>query len=392
MLDADGTVTVVSRPNRIVFVLSKYAVGGAEKQLANLIAARPERARPWDVVTITLTKPRSDDVRRRFEAAGARNVLVDREATSFPVFLWRLIRELRRLRPRIVSTLLDSSVGAWGRLAALLAGVPVIVHSDRGLIPEGTRAHRLLRPLLDRATDRFLPNADAIADRLARNGVPRSKIRVMHNGVDLHVFDPERATCLRDSWGIDADATVLGFLGRIAPVKRVDVLLDAVRRLREDERPDQLVLAGDGASLPEIRATVEGDPWLREHARLIGTIDDAPAFLASIDYLVLSSEAEGFPNVVLEAMAMGKPVVATAVSDVPFLLGDTGILAAPSDVDSLARALATVQTMTPAERAILGRRARERAKREFDIAVCAERFWGAHLELAADVPGASGTP
>ncbi|MFO7903237.1 MAG: hypothetical protein R6U98_11280, partial [Pirellulaceae bacterium] len=66
MLDADGTVTDVSRPDRIVFVLSKYAVGGAEKQLASLIAARPERARSWDVVTITLTKPRSDDVRRRF--------------------------------------------------------------------------------------------------------------------------------------------------------------------------------------------------------------------------------------------------------------------------------------------------------------------------------------
>lgn len=374
----------MSQSHRIVFVLSKYSVGGLEKQLANLIAHRPERARVLDVHTITLGQVRSDEVRRRFEDAGATNTLVDRASLSFPRFFLRLVREMRRLRPAIVSTLLDSSVGAWGRLAAWLAGVPVIVHSDRLLATEGTRAHYLVRPFLDRVTDRFLPNAEAIATRLVRDGVPREKIRVMHNGVDLSVFDPDATLDLRARWGIPADATVLGYLGRFAPLKRVDVLVKALRDLPVGDRPDYAVLAGDGATMPDIRATLEADPWLREHCRLLGSTDETPRFLASIDYLVLPSESEGLPNVVLEAMAMARPVIATRVSDVPYVVADAGTVIEPGDGQALASAIAAMQRLTPEERQALGLRARTRIEKEFDIAVSAERFWDAHLELLPD--------
>jgi glycosyltransferase involved in cell wall biosynthesis len=375
----------VRRPRRIAFVLSKYSVGGMEKQLANIIAHRPERARAWDVHTITLGAVRSHEVEQMFEAAGATNTLVDRQQLGFPRFLIRLVGAVRRLRPMVVSTLLDSSVGAWGRLAAYLTGVPVIVHSDRLLATEDSRAHRAMRPYLDRVTDRFLPNAHAIADRLVSQGVPREKIRVVHNGVDLRVFDPDRVARSRSAWGIDDDATVLGYLGRFAPLKRVELLLEGVRRLPEAERPDFVVLAGDGPTMASVRAIAEADPWLRAHCRFIGSTDDSAGFLANVDYLVLPSESEGLPNVVLEAMAMRRPVVATAVSDVEYLIGDCGFVARPGDPASLAEALRSMQVLASDARLALGRRARQRVEREFDIVKSAERFWEAHLELVPDL-------
>jgi len=202
---------------------------------------------------------------------------------------------------------------------------------------------------------------------------------------------PGSARDLRDAWGVSEDATVVGYLGRIAPLKRVDVLLRAIQRLPEASRPDAIVLAGDGPSLPEIRELVASDPWLENRCRFLGSIDDTPGFLASIDYLVLPSESEGLPNVVLEAMAMARPVIATAVSDVPILVADTGLLVPPADVDAMAEAIADLQRRSPDERRELGRRARRRIEDEYAIALSAERFWDAHLELLGDGGGRAPT-
>lgn len=368
-------------PNRVVFVLTHYGVGGAEKQLANLIRYRPARARDLDVRTITFLPTSSADVERRFAEAGAKNVLVDRSALSFPRFFLALLSQLRALRPVMVSTILDSSVGAWGRLAAILTGVPIIVHSDRLLATEGSRAHFLLRPHLDRRTRRFLPNATAIADRLAADGVPRAKIVVVPNGVDLSVFDPDTAVGSRPDLGISDDAVVLGYLGRFAPFKRVDLLIEAISALDEKDRPDYVVLAGDGPTMPLVRSLVDADPWLREHCKFLGTINDTPSFLSTIDYLVLPSESEGLPNVVLEAMAMRRPVVSTNVSDIPVLVGDTGFIVEPSNRAALSEAILQMQALGKNGRIGLGNLARARIEREYSIEVAAERFWNAHLEL-----------
>lgn len=369
------------RTARIVFVLGKFGVGGAEKQLANLIAHRPERARGLDVHVITLLPTQSSDVEQRFFAAGASTSLVDRSMLAFPHFFYELFAEMRRLRPVVVSTILDSSVGAWGRLAAWLSGAPVIVHSDRQLAAEGTRAHLLLRPFLDRRTTRFLPNAHAIARRLEADGVLSDKIVVMPNGVDTRVFDPAINYGARSTYGIADAAIVLGFLGRFAREKRVDLLIDALQRMPLQDRPDHVLLAGDGVTLPEVRALAQADAWTRERCTFIGTIDDTVGFLASIDVLVLPSDAEGLPNVVLEAMAMARPVIGTAVSEVPHMVADTGIIVPPGDAEALAGAIGAMRRMSSEERRELGLRARRRAEQEYDIVHRSAAFWDAHLDL-----------
>lgn len=372
-----------TRPPKVLFVMASYAVGGTELQLASLIANRPGWARGYALESVTFLPPRSAEVAERFASLGVVNTLIDREATSFPRFFARLLRQVRRSRPDVLHAMLDSSTGAWGRLAGVVAGVPAIVQSDRSIVEEGTSTHFRLRPFLDGRTKRFLPNAHAIAERLTRSGVPAERITVVPSGVDLGRFDPDAVHGSGRFRRRQGDV-VAGFVGRFHAVKRIDLLLRAVASLPDGARPDRLVLAGDGPEAPAVREQVAADPWLREHVELLGTCTDVPAFLAEIDYLILSSEVEGAPNAVIEAMAMRKPVVATRVSDVPTIVGETGSLAEPGDADSLAAAIAAMQALSSEARAERGAAARLRVEREYDVKVVAERFWDAHRRLLPD--------
>lgn len=376
---------------RVLFVLSDYGVGGAEKQLANIIGRRPEAAQNVDIHTITLLPPSSPHVKELFDAGGATNTLVDRSSLRFPVFFWRLVRTIRRLRPVVVCTVLNSSVGAWGRLAALIAGVPILAHSDRQLEDEGTRAHLYLRPHLDRRTDLFLPNAHAIADKLLATGIPQEKIAVVPNGVNTNVFNPSSIRGMRTELGIGPDQVVLGFLGRFAAVKRLDLLVAALERLPEEVRPDKVLLAGDGPCMESVRRQVAGSSWLPERTLLLGSIDRTPEFLATIDYLVLSSDSEGLPNVVLEAMAMSKPVVSTDVSDLQRLLDGAGFLAEVGDAASLAQAIERMQEIGTSGRRELGARARQKVVSQYSMDVSSDRFWRYLLEPLKHVRPSSAT-
>lgn len=371
--------------SKVTFVLPSYSIGGAELQLATLIANRPTWAQPVTIETITFLEPTSTELSERFEALGVENVLIDRGSLGFVPFFLKLVRHLRKSRPNVVHTFLDSSTGTWGRLAALAAGRRNIMHSDRSLMVGDTGVHRVLRPLLDRATSSFLPNAGAIALRLQRSGVPPHKIVPMTSAVDLSRFYERDSRAAREAWNIGEDAVVAGFLGRFAPVKRLDILLDSLLLVPEALRPDFLVMAGDGSEMAYVQARLKEDAWLRDHVITLGTSNDTPAFLAGVDYLVLSSEIEGAPNAVLEAMAMGKPIVATNVSDLPEIVDSVGFLAEAADAASLSEAIAAMQRLSPAERRELGTRARARIVERYDIAAVAARFWEAHRRfLKAD--------
>lgn len=365
--------------------MASYSVGGTELQLASLIGARPAWAADYHLKTITFLPPRSAEVAQRFSDLGVENTLIDREKMSFPGFFLKLLAEVRRSRPDVLHAMLDSSTGAWGRLAGVIDRVPAIVQSDRSVVEEGTRTHRRLRPFLDRHTQRFLPNAHAIADRLMQSGVPAERITVVPSGVDLGRFDPGRVLP-QGRFRRTPEETVAGFVGRFHAVKRIDLLLEAVMLLPEGERPDRVVLAGDGPEAGAVRERVAGDAWLRDHVELVGTCDDVPGFLADVDYLVLSSEVEGAPNAVIEAMAMGKPVVATRVSDVPVIVGDTGFLAEPRDARALAVAWGEMQRLSPGARRQLGAAGRKRVEEGYDMRVVAEGFWDAHRRLLPKAP------
>ncbi len=366
---------------RVVLVLNSLVLGGAETQLTSLLEADPATLEWIQLELLVVTSRRHPLIVQRLEILGLPITTIDRAQHRFLPFFAALVRYFRQRRPDIVHTVLTGSSGTWGRLAARLAGVPRVMHSDLSLVPNMSSVQRALTPLVDRLTDRFLPNAAAIAERLRRQGVPARKIRLVRNGVDLTRFDPDAATSLRPAWGIAEGAVVAGFLGMFRREKRPELLLEAVLRLPPEDRPDYLVMAGDGELMPELRRRVDADPWLKERCRLLGVVADTPGLLSSIDFLVLTSDTEGLPNAILEAMAMARPAVATRVSDVPFLLGEHGFLVAPGDAQALGDAIARMVQLGAEQRAAMGRALLARARSEFGMENAVRTFWDAHLEL-----------
>lgn len=362
----------------VSFVMAAYSMGGMELQLAALLRERPEWARGLRLEVITLLPSASVEVERQFRDLGVEATTIDRSKLSFPMFLGHLVGHMRRTRPRIVHTQLDASAGTWGRLAALLAGADAVIQSDLSLMVGGTPVQRRLRRFLDARTTLFLPNATAIRDRLVATGVRPERIKVLMPGVDLSRFD-HRSVPPRSGSG---EGLVAGFLGRFDPVKRLDVLLEALKLLPHDARPAKLLLAGDGPTRPEVERLITTDPWLTSHCELVGRQEDVPAYLRRLDYLIHPSEIEGLPNAVLEAMAMGRPIVATRVSDVPMVVADAGFLADPADAASLASAIRKMQSLGAEERLQLGALARSKIERDHDLAEVSRRFWEAHAALA----------
>lgn len=365
----------------VVFVLGSLTMGGAEAQLTSVLEADPARLARTRVAIVALSAERHPGLVARLAALGVPVHVVDRASSGFVAFVLRLVRCFRRLRPRIVHTFLVGTTSTWGRAAAKLAGVPHVLLSDLSLDPEPSTVQRRLDPVLHRMTTRFLPNARAIAQRLAREGARADRIVVVRNGVDLRRFDPDRVAPLRSAWGVGVEATVVGFLGMFRREKRPDLLLDALVGLPPERRPDLVAMAGDGALMPAIRARVDADPWLREHCLLLGVIDDVPAFLAAVDVLALPSDTEGLPNAVLEAHAMRVPVVATDVSDVGDLVGEAGLVVPPGDAGALGEAIASLVARPAADRARLGALGRARIEAEFAMPIAAARFWAAHDDL-----------
>jgi glycosyltransferase involved in cell wall biosynthesis len=365
---------------KILFVMSSFTMGGAEKQWAQYLSAKP-KGLELDLEIIVFYPPSSASVEKSFKDLGVKVTLIERRKLSFPKFFWQLYQTIRTAKPTIVHTVMTGSMGTWGRMAAFLAGVPHVIHSDRSLYPDDTKLQRMLRPFLDRFTHRFLPNAHTTADWLVSRGIPRRKITVMPNVTNVEKFNPKKAASIRGTWGIPETATIAGYFAKFRAEKRIDLLLEAMLLVPENERPDYLILGGDGPMLPNIQAQIAADPWLKNHCRLIGIVEDAPAFLASVDYTLLTSQNEGSPNVVLEAMAMEKPVVSTRVADVPRILEGAGILAEVNDAKSIAEGIRQMQKLSKEERARLGKRGREKILETFELSKAAKVFWDAHTDF-----------
>lgn len=373
------TISQTARTPKLVFIMSNFTYGGAEKQWLEYLSAIPDDM-DFDTEIITFLPNPPESIASQFADLGVKVTLVDRSSMSFPRFFLTLAHTLRQMRPQVVHTVLTGSVDTWGRLAAWLIGVPVIIHSELQIDSEVTRSQRLLRPFLDRLTDKFLPNAHATADWLAAKGIPRRNITFIPNATDVERFKPGKGRSMRADWGIPEDALVAGFIAKFRAEKRIDVLLDAVLSLPEAERPDYLVMGGNGELMPTIKAKVEADPWLNERALILGMVSDTPSFFESIDYLILTSDKEGVPNVVLEALATEKPVVSTDVTDLPILLKDAGFVGKMGDPKSVAAAIRQMNHLSTAERAELGKRGREMVVSKFEQSYAAKLFWEAHEE------------
>jgi sugar transferase (PEP-CTERM/EpsH1 system associated) len=375
-----------TQPPLVVHIIYRLAVGGLENGLVNLINRMPAERYRHAIVCI---KDATDFRHRIRRPDVAIYEMHKREGHDLGLFV-RVYRVLRSLRPSIVHTrnlaAIECQVPAW------LAGVPRRVHSEHGWDvhnPDGTsRTFQWLRRLHRPLVHRFIGLSTHIVAYLReRVGVPEGKLTHICNGVDTERFVPAargRAVIAGCPFTAATDFLV-GTVGRMHGVKDQLTLVRAFLRLLEAhplarERV-RLLLVGDGP----LRAEAEGllvAAGARELAWLPGEREDVPAVLQGLDLFVLPSRAEGISNTILEAMATGLPVVATAVGGNPDLVvdGRTGTLVPAGDAEAMARAI--LGYLTDGERARAhGTAARQRTVSELGLDAMAGRYAAVYDDL-----------
>ena len=333
-------VESVDKVPRVLHLITSFEIGGTERQAVELLK-RIDRYR-FDVRLAVL----------RHEGPFLREIedffphVPEFPLSSFyDVNAFRQLARLRRLMTRDKIDILhahDFYSCLLGAAAARLSGVRVIA-CQRHLKLSDRRSHEIGTRLIHRLAHRLLVNSEAIRDRIIeQRSARRSKISVIRNGaLDVPASYTYATDEIRRSLNINADAKLIGMVARLQPVKGHSFLIDAAARVMRDHRNVHLVLVGDGPLRSEIESQIVRH-GLTDRIHLLGDRSDASRLIPGFDFLVLSSLHEGSPNAVMEAMAAGVPVVATAVGGTKELIidGKTGYLAPPADHEALAERIA----------------------------------------------------
>lgn len=288
------------------------------------------------------------------------------------VAIWRL---LRRERPVVVHTH-TSKAGAVGRVAAWLARVPAVIHTPHGHIFYGYYGRamsgviRLVEQALARITDRIVTLTDRGAQEHVRYGIAdREKFATIPSSIPLSLFRSVQVdlTMKRKEWGLQSEGPVIGTVGRLVPIKGHEWLLKAARRVLLELPHAWFVFIGTGPLLEELRQLAEA-LRIHERVRFLGARQDVPECLAALDLFAFPSLNEGMGRALIEAMAMGLPVVATRVGGIPDIVtdGETGVLVPARDDGALAGALIGL-LREPHRMRKMGSAAKQSVDHRFDV-------------------------
>lgn len=279
---------------------------GAEKQLVLLAMGLPRDEFDVRVTCLTAGGPYEGQLRE----ADIPVTILGKRLQFDPLAWWRLRKHLHARQPDILHTWLFAA-NSYGRMAVPRRSSTRVIVSERCVDSWKSWQLRVDRCLVNR-TDCLVGNSQAVVDFYRPLGYPESKLRVIPNGVEI----PQRPSQVREKFlreiNIPADSHVVMAVGRLAPQKRVTDLIWSMQLLRQADPRAYLVIVGDGplrTSLEQYAREVE----VTSHVRFLGHRSDAASLLHHADVVWLGSEFEGMSNSLMEAMACGRPIVATAI-------------------------------------------------------------------------------
>ncbi len=367
-------------PIRVVHVIARMNVGGPSQILTGLLREL-DPARYEQHIIVGSPGPGE---REWFELRD-KDLAHDPRIIRVPAFgptiapvrdartLVRLIRELRRLRPDVVQTH-TAKAGMLGRMAALIVRVPTVIHTYHGHTLHGYFSRPIvalftsIERLLARRTQHLVAVGSRVRDELIaeRIGRPDQYVVVAPGAPDTARPDPQTA---RRHLGLPLDAPVVTFVGRLAKVKRPDRFLAVAETVSESHPDAVFVLVGDG----ELRGELEASA-VSSTVRFLGWQSDIPAVHSASDIIMVTSDNEGMPIVLIEASIAGRPCITTDVGSAGEVVAheETGLVVAP-DVELLARAVRALLD-DPPRRQRYGEQARIRTLERFGMAAVAERL------------------
>lgn len=317
------------RRTRVLRIFSRLNIGGPSLHVIHLSAGLVEYGFDTQLV-VGLTEPQEGDFLDLAKAC-------DVEPTVLPGLgravrpgrdlktLFRLYRLMRRERPAIVHTH-TAKAGALGRAAARMARVPVVVHTYHGHVLSGyfnpltSLFFRGVERFLAPATDILLTVSDSVKDDLVRLGVAsRDRVRVLPLGLDLEPLAgslPGGVLKKEANW--PEASRVVGIVGRLVPIKDLDTFIDAASMIASTQEDLRFAVVGDGVERARLEARATA--ILGDRVHFFGWRKDTAAVFGDLDLVVNTSLNEGTPVALIEALAAGVPVVATAVGGTPDLL------------------------------------------------------------------------
>lgn len=366
---------------RVLFLTSHMEIGGIPLYTVTLAEALARRGHQPVVVS------RGGPLVERLAASGIPHVIAGLDVTSpfhpsAAAALGRVIGVIRRHHPDLLHAQTRTAYIVAG-LAGRVTGVPVVTTAH------GFYKWHWWRRLLPCWGTRVIAVSPAVQRLLVeRYGVPPAKVATIANGIAWEPPPParlaEEARRFRHLWGLGGDGPVIGTVARLTPAKRLDVLIHAFHQLRATMPQAHLLIVGDGPVKPDLirLAYALGE---QEHVILTGTVPHPVVPLSIMDVFVLPSSKEAFGLAIVEAMAMGRPVVASRVGGIPTVVEDgvTGVLVPPNDPDALARALQPLLA-DPERMRAMGRAGRARYEQQFTMDRVAREVESVYEEVARE--------
>ncbi|MHB8067026.1 MAG: glycosyltransferase [Desulfobaccales bacterium] len=352
---------------KILLVIGQLGFGGAERQLLYLLQGLDRRR--FEPLLCVLNP---GEVMPGFQSIDVPIVNLKRYLPRNDVLrLFSLSALIRRWRPDLVHSFLANT---YAFLAARISRVPHLI-SERNIetpaCEDKNLLQRLMEPLMFSRAAAIVANSQAgaaVAERTKRARPER--IYVVPNGIDTNAFDTLRPPqAMRRELGLDPDRFTIGIIGSIVGNRKDHAtFLRAMQSLTQRCGPKfQVVCVGGGPRLEETRLLAR-QLGLGERTLFTGVRTDVPDILGALDLVVSSSQWEGMPNVIMEAMAAGKPVVATAVGGTPELVihEETGLLVPPMNPEAIAKA-SQIMIETPGRALAMGKAGRKRIENFFSI-------------------------
>jgi starch synthase (maltosyl-transferring) len=360
-------------PIAILYLITSTNVGGTEKALLELIRYIDRKEFTVYVCSVkkpgTFAKALADEADGFFSLNLSEGGGISAIANFIPAVL-RLIQLIRAVSPSILHCFLFRA-NILGRIAGRIARVPVIISSIR--VIEAQRAKHLIDRLTSPLATHYLAVSQAVRNHTIRHAkISPSKIVTIYNGIKTTGAGTTKPVW-RNTLSLDTDAVLLGLIGRFHKQKGHTVLLAALRLVLAQAANTHLVFCGEGEEEARLKVRAQ-DLGVTEHVHFVGLVENAYQMLSQIDIVVVPSLWEGMPNVVLEAMAAGRPVVASNIAglDEVVVAGETGLLFKPGDPHALAAALLKL-IQDPSLMNRMGRAGYELVQQKFQIRTTVEQ-------------------
>jgi glycosyltransferase involved in cell wall biosynthesis len=369
----------------VLLLISSEGYFGVENMLVNLAVALSKHGCRCVVAVFCDARFNHTEVGDQARARGLSVEIVNCSGR----YDWRAVAAMRTLMNKYRVDVLHTHgykadlygcAAAWGRGVGLVATCHNWPHPSRKM-----QAYAVLDRLFLRTFDRVVVLSETVSGTLRRSGLPQRKLQTIANGVEVERFREARPSLKNGS--CTANESIVGFVGRLVPGKGVDILLRAAPRIFSRHPNSRFVLVGDGPCRQQLQS-LAAHLGIADRVLFAGMREDMPQVYASIDLLVLPSLCEAMPMCILEAMAAGKPVIATRVGAVPQLIDQdqTGVLIEPGDVMGLS--VAVLKLLENPERARqLGENGRARTIEQFSADSMARRYLQLYSEVANTCEG-----